>query len=141
MKALAPEKAQPLVKFHCSCVGDFGFQCDLPLEFNRAANKTKENKIGLLRHTSSASRSIIVSIAIRTSFVAIPFPRCSSFTASMAIYPLSKPPLCGSSFEITTPNRLSSLSNACKNLKSTYTVFQSIDWTMMLVDDRYLVLG
>ncbi len=35
--------------------------------------------------TSSASRSIMASIAIRTSFVAIPLPRCSSRTASMAI--------------------------------------------------------
>ncbi len=80
MKPFTPQEAQSFVELHCCSVGDFGLEGDLCA----SASSQERGCRGSVR-TSSASRSIMRSIDIRTSLVAIPEPRCSSLTASMAI--------------------------------------------------------
>lgn len=80
MKPLTPQETQSFIELHCCSVGDFGLEGDLC-----ASAKTPEPSGCGSVGTSSASRSIMRSMDIRTSLVAIPEPRCSSLTASMAI--------------------------------------------------------
>jgi hypothetical protein len=90
MQAFRPQESQSFVEFKRRYVVDLSLQCDLCLP--ESVHVVAERCKGKGKQTSSASLAIMPSIAIRTSFEAIPLPLCSFLTANIAMYPRIGPP-------------------------------------------------
>ena len=90
MQTFRPQETQSFVEFERGYVVDLGLQCNLFVSESVCFSLHRQG-VEERQQTSSASFAIMPSIAIRTSFDAMPLPLCSFLTANMAMYPRKGP--------------------------------------------------